>query len=242
MECPKCGFYLDAFTTECPRCKLSAQKSGAPASADSFPTTAAQERITEAVPTLPAQRPGASGSDGINVATVQRMGIAMAGAVILIIAIFLPLINIPMLGGISLFQASKALGAVSQFGASMPGASGPPAEAKVYLLIGKYLWIALLAFGLGGIATAWLRRYLYLWITGGASAAIALLLIIGYFVGIAKANAAMHSAMASSPLAASMSGKMVSITAYVPLGIGPVLLLVGAIVMLTAAALQSPDE
>ncbi|MHB9022578.1 MAG: hypothetical protein ACYC7E_00155 [Armatimonadota bacterium] len=245
MECPKCGFYLDAFTTECPRCKQQGQKTGAQAVATPAPAPAPVQPAAQTGYTSPVQRPAAYSASGSGSVTFGlRQLLAIAGALILLAGIFLPLVNVPLLGGVSLFQASKVLGAASQFGSpmSMMGSTPAPSEgAKLGLFIGKYLWIILLALGLGGMAAAILRRYLYLWISGGASAAIALFLIIGYFVSMAKANAAIKSAMASNPMASAASGKMMSATALAPLGIGPVLILIGAILLLTAATLQSED-
>ena len=106
------------------------------------------------------------------------------------------------------------------------------------IVVAGYVMIALALMAIASSLTRW---YSGLWISGLMVLAAMTMMIIYYFAKLSSVSATMHD------LAAKQGGdalaeiaKMPSIYAMAPLGWGAMALLIGAIVVLTAAALQEP--
>ena len=184
--------------------------------------------------------------------------IAIAGAVLLIIGVFIPFIGVPMLGGVSLIQIGNfvqslhdmmqnmmqspllAAGGLPGGGMAKIGEQLKQLEMVKLFLQGSAYFLLLLAGC--SIAVALAKWANWLWLTGSAALAISLVIIGAYAVKVGAADQQIHktmSALTNGPMGGLMgSAPKISLFAIVPLDWGAMFILLGAVVMLTAAALH----
>lgn len=225
MECPKCGYMMDAFTTTCPRCA----RMGAPATQT---VTVVQASPQPSVRTAAVSSP----SRGMAMTFGLRQLLAIVGGALISIGVFAPAVSIPFMGGVSLMQISNVIRSLSSMGDQVQKGPGGATAAIFFLKIAAF---ALLLFALVGIVCVFVKWANGLWIAGGGTLLFSLLLIGGYIYAVEKAKAAAHAAVGA--LGSSGAADNVSFYGVMPLGLGIVILIIGGIVMLMAAALPDPD-
>jgi hypothetical protein len=224
MECPQCGFLIDAFAKECPRCKRHEGLGQAPTPNAKSGKAPGAPRPATAMTRLAPPRAGAPAATASFPAHLAQL-IGVFGALLVLLGTFLPYRYLPKFSNtISIFQIGSSLSAgMDKLHGYFLGASMAVAGVQLFAYIGMVAWILALLAAVGGLVAALLKRAVGLWVAGGMSALIALCFIWGYFF-------TMTTRFANDK----------SMFAAVQLGIGPILLLIGAIVMLTAAALPHP--
>jgi hypothetical protein len=225
MECPKCGFVMDAFTTECPRCaRMAADGMGNPTAHNASPG-AMPPRYYQ------ASRQAAMSS---TVVFGLRQIVATLGAVLLLIGVFVPLVVVPMFN-VSLMGLANIYDTVK--GTGMLAMAPQNTETTLGLFFMKYTGIIMICLAAASLAVVFLKRYEYLWMTGGGAFAITAFIIGYYIVKVSEAQKAMGAMAASFGGLGGAKAATPSLFSYLPLGWGPVLLLIGAIAIFTAAAL-----
>ncbi|MHB9134598.1 MAG: hypothetical protein ACYDBB_26290 [Armatimonadota bacterium] len=240
MECPKCGYKLDASATSCPRCAiLGDDQPVLPAQ----PATPAPQRVQAAaqpVAPRPATRVITSASSSSMPVDLKQI-IVIVFALLVIGSVFLPVVTMPAMmsegnTNISLFKIGSEIPSLSGIMGGMTAGNATKAGTTLLIFFVKYLWVLLLLLGVSSIVIAILKRYVALWITGFGTLALALLLIISYTVGIIKANALM-----AQLAAAFSSNEKINVFTMAPLGIGAIMLLIGGIMLVTACFLNGEE-
>lgn len=227
MECPKCGYMMDAFTTTCPRCA----KMGAPSTQTA---TVVQPSPQPSVRMAAVNAP----SRGTAMTFGLRQLLAIIGGALISIGVFTPAVSVPFMGGISLMQISNVIRSFSSMGAHAEKDQGGAGAATAIFFL-KIAAFALLLFAVIGVVCVFAKWANGLWVAGGGTLLFSLLLTGGYIYAVEKAKAVAHEA--ASALGSSGAADKVSYYGTMPLGWGIVILFIGGIVMLTAAALPDAD-
>ena len=138
MECPKCGYVLDPFEKECPRCARApvttpAEAPNRPQPNATTPPNVPQPGAAPGAPSpalTPLKRAQMAGSarQGQAAQTAQASGgmplglkqmIGYIGAVLLLLGIFLPIVKIPVIGSINFWQVSTTVRSVEHIAESV---------------------------------------------------------------------------------------------------------------------------
>ena len=229
MECPKCGYMMDAFTSECPRCA----RMGTPVT-----TAVAPPLNAQAAPYAGHYPVASSVASPVGLLVNTKQIVALVGALLLGLGVFTPFVSISLFGSIS-FNLLQ-VGQLTQSSRQMAMMMGGPHNGKIPtdLLFMQYAGYVLLLLAVGTIVIALAKWPGMLWLTGGTAFIIAAVIIGYYFVGVGKANAQMQQMMASLAQLQSSPLAHLSLFSIIALGWAAVFLLCGAVVVLTAAALS----
>lgn len=230
MECPQCGYMLDAFTTECPRCaRMKTMPQAAPATV-SAPTVAPQQ-----VAVAPAQ----SAAAPMTFTLGAKQAVALLASLMLALGTFTPVICLPLFGGLSLMHIANFMRVLIKQGAVMTVkiADIPNSSTTIFTL--KNAGVIVIALAVLLLVTAFLRWSALTWIPALATFGGVGFLIGAYFHYLNKPSAALLAKLAEEGgEAVSKNASFTAIYTTMPLGWGAVLLAIGAILALTAAALK----
>lgn len=163
MDCPKCGFVMDAFAVECPRCAKMKAEGKAPLQSSPSGTPIIRP-FAPPLPKAPRQRQQATPTtSGFTV----KQNVGIFAGVAMLISVFLPAIKIPfVIGGTSVWDvADMAAKIISRPDPSFPRGLG------LELIIMATAAIIFLIIGIAAIVVSMYRLYLWQWVTAGAAVA-----------------------------------------------------------------------
>lgn len=155
--CPACERRYDTEYSECPGCGVVISKLSGHAAAMMPPHAGVHERP------YPAMDYGTEDDDIVEGGTNVEVILGVAGAIVLFLAAFTPIIKVPVVGGLSYFQLGKFLQGVS---------------------IGGYVVIGLAVVSMALVLT---RRCIGLWFTGLGSLVILGFTYMRYRQGVRQA-------------------------------------------------------
>jgi hypothetical protein len=193
-------------------------------------------------PAVSYARPAGAVATGYAVGLKQIL--AMVAALILAGGVLMPILSMwSFFGGavkVSLLQISTMLSSFSNMSlSSSPQASG---DADVAIFFFKYVGYFFFALALVAIVAALTRWYAGMWVAGIPALCVTLFMVIYYFAKLLSVSGDMHdAAVKRGPEAVTAMAKIPSIFAMAPLGWGALFLLIGAILLLTAATLEDPN-
>lgn len=156
--CPACGRNYDTEHSECPGCGIVVSKLTAQAAPEMPPHAGVHERSYQT-----AADYGTDDDDFSESGTNVELMLGVAGAIVLFLGAFTPIVKVPVVGGLNYFQLGKFSEGVS---------------------IGGYLIIAL---AVGSLALALTRKGIGHWVTGLGALAVLGFTYMRYKQGVRQA-------------------------------------------------------
>jgi len=215
VECPACGAKMESFETQCPRCARAMSNRERPVNVPRY------EPVNAYAQSEPM--PGEASLFGL------KQIVAFLGALLLIAGAFISTIQVPQSSGISLIQLGHAANTVDPFGALVMSGDGGLAATMLILKFAGYAFVLLAIAAIIATlarATGWIK------FAGSMALVISSIIVLNYFIQLSRLDSLLHDP--ASPLKDLIKESLFSVF---PLGWGVVLLLIGAVVLLTAAAL-----
>jgi hypothetical protein len=236
MECPKCGFVLDALTVDCPRCARLKAEGNTPTQAGPLRAPLAHGgTFTRPHSMTAGKRPiTTSASFGAATKSVKQI-FGILGGLLLLISIFIPAIKIPSLGGISLWN----IAAIFNKAVAMTATQTIPAGMGGAIFFIKSAAVIFLILGLAAIIVSIARAYSWQWLPAGGAVAY-----LGFgIIAISKAVATIKGmSPAGSEPSASVATSNASPAWTSFIGFGVILLFIAIVTLVVSACIPAEEE
>lgn len=266
MDCPKCGYVMDPFTTECPRCARAGAVPGTPPPAGPQPGMPLSD--AHAHP-HPPRVPGHAGTPDASALRAYPTAYLLQwrrpqllggiGALLLLFGVFLPVFRLPVVGSLNYWQVASTLRSANRITDALeatPGASArrspgtrssptqPATDRPAFLQRGVpyYLFVfgpfVLLLLAAISLVLVCVDSTGGLYATGGAALALLIFLVVRSVGAAGRLVNAMGSDSSYNEMAQTLYGGKSFADLFGLHWFGIIALFLGAILLLLGAILR----